>query len=320
MRMRACGYAVVEVEPHPYRFPGMRRTPLYTFDLNLLTALDVLLDERSVSRAARRLGLTQSATSRALGRLRDALDDPLLVPAGRGLQPTPRAEAIAGPLREVLADIRTRVVAPTIFDPVTGTRRFAVSSTDYTDIVLMPSVYAALAVVAPGVGLDLVGPGAAYGRGLEEAQVDLVVGVAAGATGSLRARALFRDGWGCLVSARRSGPLTLEDWLRTPHVVVGTTGSAAGPVDTVLARQGLTRRVGARVHTFGLVPSIVAATGWIATLPRRVAERGGIDVRFEPVPLELPELTLSMLWHERSHQDPAHAWFREVVANTAGKE
>ena len=102
-------------------------------------------------------------------------------------------------------------------------------------------------------------------------------------------------------------------------MVVGTTRSVAGPVDTVLARQGLSRRVGARVHTFGLVPSIVAATGWIATLPRRVAERAGIDVRFEPVPLDLPEITLSMLWHERSHRDPAHAWFREMVANTAGK-
>lgn len=102
-------------------------------------------------------------------------------------------------------------------------------------------------------------------------------------------------------------------------MVVGTTRSAGGPVDTVLAREGLTRRVGARVHTFGLVPSIVAVTGWIATLPRRVAERAGVDVRFEPVPLGLPEITLSMLWPERPHRNPAQAWFRDVVAHTAGK-
>jgi DNA-binding transcriptional LysR family regulator len=299
------------------RITGMHQTPPQAFDLNLLTTLDVLLEERSVSRAAQRLGITQSAMSRALGRLREALKDPLLVPAGRGLQPTPRAEAIAGPLREVLADLRTRVLAPSTFDPTTATRRFAVSSTDYTDTVLMPAIYTELAKTAPGVGLDLVGPAAAFGRGLEEAKVDLVMGIAAGASGSLRARTLFQDGWGCLVPARRSGPLTLDDWLATPHVVVGTTRSASGPVDAVLARVGLTRRVGARVHTFGLVPSIVAATGWIATLPRRLAQRNGAGVQFEPVPLGLPEITLSMLWHERAHHDPAHAWFREVVANVA---
>lgn len=120
--------------------------------------------------------------SRALGRLRHALGDPLLIPAGRGLQPTPRAEAIAGPLREVLADVHTRVLAPALFDPATATRRFSIPSTDYTDIVLMPQIYAELARSAPGLGIDLVGPAAAFGRGLEEAQVDLVVGIAATAS------------------------------------------------------------------------------------------------------------------------------------------
>lgn len=295
----------------------MRETPLEGFDLNLLTTLDVLLEERSVSRAAARMGITQSAMSRSLGRLRDALGDPLLVPAGRGLQPTPRAIAIAGPLREVLADVRTRVLAPMVFSPETATRRFSVSSTDYTDVVLMPRIYAALARHAPGVGVDLVGPAAAFGRGLEEAQVDLVVGIAAGASGSLRARALFRDGWACLVPATHPRPLTLETWLATPHVVVSTTRSAGGPVDMALARDGLTRRIGARVHTFGLVPAIVAATGWIATLPRRVAARGGPGLRVEPPPLDLPEIALSMLWHERAHHDPGHAWFRDVVVRAA---
>lgn len=297
----------------------MHQTPLQQFDLNLLTTLDVLLEERSVSRAAVRMGLTQSAMSRALGRLRDALGDPLLVPAGRGLERTPRAEAIAGPLREVLADVRTRVLAPAVFDPATTTRRFSVSSTDYTDVVLMPEIYAELARSAPGLGVDLVGPAAAFARGLEEAQVDLVVGIAAAASRSLRARALFRDGWACLVPADHAGALTLDHWLATPHIVVGTSRTAVGPVDAVLAREGLTRRIGARVHTFGLVPAIVAATGWVATLPRRVAERGGRGVRFEPSPLALPEITLSMLWHERAHHDPAHVWFREVVATVARK-
>lgn len=293
----------------------MHTTPLSEFDLNLLTTLDVLLEERSVSRAAARMGITQSAMSRALGRLREALADPLLVPAGRGLQATPRAEALAGPLREVLADIRTRVLAPSVFDPGTATRRFTVSSTDYTDLVLMPGVYAQLARSAPGVGVDLVGPAAAFSRGLEEAQVDLVVGMAAGATGSLRARTLFRDGWACLVPARHQGPLDRTTWLATPHVVVSTTRGSSGPIDMMLAREGLTRRVGARVHTFGLVPAVVEATGWIATLPRRVAERGGPGVRLEAAPVTLPDITLSMLWHERAHHDPAHGWFREVVVS-----
>lgn len=116
------------------------------------------------------------------------------------------------------------------------------------------------------------------------------------------------------MTACQEGPLTLERWLATPHVVVGTARGAGGPVDAALTREGLTRRIGARVHTFGLVPSIIAATGWVATLPLRVAERGGLGVRVEPAPLDLPELTLSMLWHERAHHDPAHACFREVVA------
>ena len=94
---------------------------------------------------------------------------------------------------------------------------------------------------------------------------------------------------------------------------------SGGPVDAFLAERGLSRRIGARVHTFGLVAAIVAATGAIATLPRRVASRGGPGVRFEAAPLDLPELTLSMLWHERAQRDPAHAWFREVVARAAAE-
>ncbi|HNC94803.1 MAG TPA: LysR family transcriptional regulator [Myxococcota bacterium] len=295
----------------------MQQTPLDHFDLNLLRTLNVLLEERSVSRAAARVGITQSAMSRALGRLREGLGDPLLVPAGRGLQPTSRALALAGPLREILADVRIRVLSPSDFDPSTAQRRFLVSSTDYTDTVLMPRVYRALAGAAPGVAVDLVGPGPAFSRGLEEAQVDLAVGIAAGAGGSLRARTLFRDGWGCLVPGELSGPLSLERWLTTPHVVVRTTGSAGGPVDAALERRGLSRTIGARVHSFALVPAIVAATGWIATLPRRMAASGGPGLRFEPVPLELPELSLSMLWHRRSHHDPAHSWFRELVTRIA---
>jgi DNA-binding transcriptional LysR family regulator len=297
----------------------MRATPLQTFDLNLLVTLDVLIEERNVSRAAARLGLTQSAMSRALGRLRAALGDPLLVPARRGLEPTPRAIALAGPLREILADVRTQVLAPAVFDPTTAERRFAVSSSDYTDLVLMPAVYAHLAREAPGVTVDLVGPTAAFGRGLEEAQVDLVVGLAGGAGAALRSRTLFRDGWGCLVRADRPGPLTFEGWLATPHVTVTTTRTAGGPIDAALAARGVSRRIAARLHAFSLIPSIVAATGAIATLPRRVALQGGPGVRFEPAPLELPDLTLSMLWHERAHRDPAHAWFREVVAQMASQ-
>jgi DNA-binding transcriptional LysR family regulator len=291
------------------------------FDLNLLLAFDALWTERHVTRAARRVGLTQSAMSHALARLRLQLDDPLFVPTPRGLVPTPRAHALAPPLGEALALVR-HAVRPTQFAPATLRRTFTIGSNDYGDVALLPQLVARLEQEAPGVRLILrpvVGDGE---RALLDGQHDLMFGVPHPAAADVHGETLFQDRFVSLLraghpAARR--PLTLERFVALRHLLISPQGVGEAAVDVALRAHGLQREIAVRVPYFLSAPLVVAQSDLIVTMPERVARAVAAQQRFvvRQPPVALPSITFNMFWHARNDADPLHRWMRQLIEAVA---
>jgi len=293
-----------------------------TLDLNLLRALDALLDERSVTRAAARLGLTQPAVSGALARLREAFGDPLFVRTQRGVLPTPRAQALAGPLRRLLADAEA-LVRPAEFDPATAEMLLRLAATDYAERTLVAPFLAALRAEAPRARLAV--------RPLEEAHVlaqmergdfDLALMRLEAAPPALYALRLLDERYVCALRADHpdaAGPLSLDRFCALDHALVSLAGGGfRGPTDTALAALGRRRRVAVSVPSFLALPALLRASDLVAAVPERLL-RGVSGVALLPLPLDVPGFTMIAAWHERTHHDPAHRWARTLLAAVAAR-
>jgi DNA-binding transcriptional LysR family regulator len=275
-----------------------------------------------VSRAARRLALTQSTVSGMLSRLRDARGDPLFVRARHGLRPTPRAEAMTGPLRRWLDDARA-LVAPAEFEPAQWRGALTISSTDYMQETLLLPFLRELGAEAPGLRValaPLVIDGLAEKLGA--AALDLAVTIPEFAPPGLPSRRLYRDEY--VVAMRAAHPLarrrklTLDDFCRFEHVLVSPTGGAfTGPADAALARLGRERRVRSSVPTFLLVPQMLEVEDLLAVLPRHLVAARASRLRLRPPPFAIPGFDVVAVWHPRVHDDPAHRWLRGRLAQTA---
>jgi DNA-binding transcriptional LysR family regulator len=297
-------------------------------DLNLLVALRALLAERHVTRAAARIGLSQPAMSHALSRLRALLDDPVLVRTSRGMEPTARAQAIAAPLEQALADLE-RIVAPAIgFDPSRSRQTFRVATMDYVELVLLPSLLARLWAEAPSVDIRVKSLAGSGFQDLADGRVDIAIGpVFPGRTGQrgIFVQKLWSERFVCVVRADHPAVgkrLTLETFLNLPHALVAPRGeSAGGVVDAALARIGKKRRIAIEVPHFLVAPHVVKSTDAVLTLAARVARELGpaLGLRQLPPPpeLSLSGFDVSLVWHERRRADAAQAWFRGVVASIA---
>lgn len=320
-------YAPPQV-PHvpPPALPGA--PDLRAIDLNLLVALDALLAERSVTAAAKRLGLTQPTTSHALARLRALLGDPLLVRAGRAMVRTPRADALAPALSRALLELSRALAAEPPFDPKVTTRSFVVACPDLL-APLVPAIARRLAVEAPRAALELRAPlGADLPTALATSGVDLALapapsdapGVIARSLGALRWCVLARRGHP-LLRGRARARLTLASWTRWPHVVVRTGSESRSVVGDAIARAGGARRVGLVVPGFLVVPHVVAATDLLGAAPRELvlplARTLGLEL-LEP-PVAMPPIPVAALWHERWHADAGARWARELVAGEVGR-
>lgn len=287
-----------------------------------LVALDVLLRRRSVSAAARELGVTQSAMSHTLARLRARFDDPLLVRAGRGLVPTVRAEGMAPRLREAIEALSAAVAAPR-FEPAEARRSFRLAMPDYGELVLLPALLPRLAA-APGVDLVVVRAPDAF-EALAGGAVDLVIQPRRPEDdrAGLRTRVLFRDGFVCVV--RPGHPLAevpdLDHFVAARHLLVAPRGSFGGIVDDALAARGLRRRTVVAAPSFVAAPYLVARSDLVLTLAERVARlvAPGLGLRVLPHPLELPLFSTSMIWHDRADGDPGHGWLREQLVAAAAE-
>lgn len=290
-----------------------------TPDLNLLVTLDVLLAEGSVTRAAERLRLSPSAMSRALARLRETTGDPLLVRAGRGLVPTPRAIELRDRVSQLVDEGQAVLRPQENLDLNRLVRTFTLRTSEGFVENFGPKLLARLSDGAPGVRLRFVSKPDKDSASLREAMVDLETGVVGQKTGpEVRTQALFRDRFiGVLRMGHplTQGEITPASYALGRHVLVSRRGLDKGPADDALELLGLTRTVAATVGGFSAALALARASDLIATVPERHTNnlRAGIGMHSFSLPILIPEITVSMQWHPRLHADPAHQWLRGCV-------
>jgi DNA-binding transcriptional LysR family regulator len=291
-------------------------------NLNLLAAFQALVEEKNVTRAARRMGVTQPAMSSTLAQLRELFDDPLFRRTSHGLEPTPRALALRDPIHEGLRLLSSTLVEAS-FDPKTADKTFVIAASDYVEFVLLPPLLRHLQVVAPGVRLQV----RAWGlhevpEFLAHGEADLMIGYYDTLPPHHAGMRLFSEEYTCIV--RRGHPrvkkkLSLPAYLELGHVLVSEKPGSPGSVDRALAKQGKSRNVAARVSHFLMVPMLVARTDLVAAISRRVAEPFakplGLALFSPPIPL--PKSFVNQAWHSQMERDPAHRWLRETVAQVA---
>ncbi|TFY91319.1 LysR family transcriptional regulator [Pseudomonas kairouanensis] len=283
-------------------------------DLNLLITLDALLAEGSVARAAQRLGLSPSAMSRALARLRETTGDPLLVRAGRGLVPTPRAMELREQVGRLVQDAHVVLRPAHALDMARVERTFTLRASEEFVEHIGPALLARIAQDAPGVRLRFVNKTDKDSALLRHARVDLDTGVVdADASPELLTQALFRDR---LVGVVRSGhPLSTgeivaERYAAGQHVYVSRHGRDSGQIDDALQSQGLTRQISTIVTGFFSAIALARHTDLIASVPERYIAHQREGLHSFELPLSLPAFTVAMLWHPRLDADLAHRWLR----------
>lgn len=292
-------------------------------DFSLLVAFDALFDELSVSRAAERLALTQPTVSGMLNRLRDLFGDPLFVRTQRGMLPTPRAEALAVPVKSLLEDAK-ELLAPVIFDPATADMTFSITVNDYMQYALVIPLIEALRKEAPKfrvaiLPLIIAGLTTKLMRG----EVDLAITIPQFADPDLPSTLLYRDRYVGIV--RKQHPLkgqrpSLQEFCRHDHLLVSPTGgSFAGPADEALSRLGVTRNVAFSLPSFHVLLDVVRTVDFVALVPEHMLRGRKRDFRtFEP-PIAMPSIDVIACWHTRASRHPAHRWLRELLATVASR-
>jgi len=294
-----------------------------TPDLNLLVTLDVLLAEGSVARAAQRLRLSPSAMSRALARLRAATGDPLLVRAGRGLVPTPRALELRERVSRLVVDGEAVLRPAETLDLERLARTFTLRTSDGFVENFGPDLIACVSGQAPGVRLRFVPKGDKDSAPLRDAAVDLETGVIGQATGpEVIAQALFRDRFIGVVRrghALSRGKITPRRYAAGRHVLVSRRGLDRGPIDEALQPLGLAREIAATVGGFTAALALARASDLIASVPERHTGNLRAGMHSFPLPLAMPQITVSLLWHPRMDADPAHRWLRACVRDVCAE-
>src|SRR6476661_5285530 len=283
-------------------------------DLNLLRVFDAVLHERGVTPAAARLGLTQPAVSNALARLRALFGDPLFLRTPGGMDATPFARELAGPVRQALALLESALAHGPGFDPATSTRAFRFYMSDLGQIEFLPPLVERVQREAPGVrleaaGLDVEDIAAALAAGA----LDLAVGFLPSLSAPVRRTALFRDPYVCLMRAdHQINELTKKSFLTALHVLV-TYSCGHRVIEDAFERAGISRRIALRVPHFTGVPMVLERTDLILPLPARVArvyEKRG-NFKSLPPPVSIPQADVGVHWHERFEADAGNRWLRE---------
>ena len=293
------------------------------YDLNLLPVFLALMEERSVTRAANRLGITQPALSNSLNRLRDMLKDPLFIRERYGIRPTQLAEEIAPTIEAALAQLDELIVHQQDFEPASAERLFLIAPNSYVELVLMPPLVARLRELAPGIKLRLT----PFGNDLADTGVSsgttaMVLGRIIDPPDNLVVQHLMDDGLACVV--RRNHPdvgdsLSRDLYESLKHVNVLPPGRIRAGVFQALGQQNLKREVAVSVTHFLAVPEMIAVTDYCATLPRLICRSLERDPRLKviPAPVDLGTFPVEMAWHVRYRHDPAHRWLRSLVSDLA---
>lgn len=293
---------------------------LRSVDLNLLLVFDRMLVEKRVSAVAEVLGLSQPAISNALARLRRLLGDELFLRTARGMEPTPFALQLAGPVAEAMRTLHGALNRQSDFDPATSVRRFTLAMTDIGEIYFTPTLMQALSRSAPGVTIStLRNTSARLHDEMEAGHVDIAIGLLPQLKAGMFQRRLFRQRYVCLFSqehplARRK-TLALKDFSEAEHLLVKAAGTGHGEADEVMAAQGIERRIRLTVPHFVAIGHILRSTQMVATVPERlaqsIAEPFGLVSR--PHPVRLPQIAINLFWHARFHRDPGNQWLRGLL-------
>jgi DNA-binding transcriptional LysR family regulator len=289
------------------------------FDLNLLNVFDAVMTELNVTRASVRLNMTQPAVSNALKRLRHLLNDELFIKVPSGVSPTPKALEIWQPLRQALHQIR-QTLEPIEFNPATETATFTIALNDFSAALILPPLMKVIEAIAPNINLRTI-PNTHINAAmlLEQAEIDIAIGVFPSPPPRLRSQPLMTSPWVCAM--RRDHPLagkklTLDRYAQAKHLLVTLTGEATGLIEPLLQERGLNRRIGLTVNQFSVAPQILMNSDLIAVLPTRVVQLSGIADQFHlvAVPIEINPTSVKMMWHERIQQNTAQVWFRTQLA------
>ncbi|HEY9108246.1 MAG TPA: LysR family transcriptional regulator [Roseateles sp.] len=292
-------------------------------DLNLLVALDALLTEHSISRAAERLHMSQPAMSNALGRLRDYFDDPLLVQVGRRMEPTPRAETLRDSVRDVLVRIDATITAQPRFDAAQSDREFNLLVSDFTLSVLGSHLLSLAARQSATVRFQFHSQVENPQRALERGEADMLVIPSGFCSPDHPTETLFEEEFCCVVWSgsrlARQGQLSFADYTAAGHVVMQPPGGGTSFETWFMQRYGVSRRIEVSSFSFATAPSLVVGTERIATLHGRLAR---LAARYLPVtllqaPMPMPRMEQAIQWHQHRTQDPGLVWLRELLRSAA---
>lgn len=292
--------------------------PATRLDLNLIRVFLAIHETRSATLAADRLGLTQPSVSHALARLRTAYGDHLFARGASGLIPTPLADQLAASLRDALAIVEATLDEARSFEPQRSTRRFRISMSDIGTLYFTPPLLRHLHQKAPGIRVDIVQPTSALLDELSSGGLDLAVGNLPELVASTRTVSLFQEHYVCLMCADHpwiGNAISIDELARARHVLVTSPVSGHVLVDGILAGQGITRNVVARVPQFSVLPYLLARTDLLVVLPSRVAQlfvaQGGLKTM--PLPVTIPSFEVRVHWHSRQQDNHAHRWMREEL-------
>jgi DNA-binding transcriptional LysR family regulator len=289
-------------------------------DLNLLVALDILLEEQNITRAAERLHMTQSATSGVLGRLRSYFEDELLVQVGRKMQPTPYAMELARPVREVLLTIQSSITSKPVFDPTTSKRHFRLITSDYLISVMFSKVIQKIHQQAPHVTFEMLSPGDNSSDLMVRGEVDLMIVPERYIVDDHPSQLLFEEEQICVVckdNPEVGKSLTLEQYMGMGHISVGFGRNRHLSIeDWFMNQYGFNRRLEVITNDFNTLAQLIVGTRRIATMHKRLAELYAehLPLRLLPPPVKLPVMREYMLWHRSMEGDSMHRWLRERIS------
>lgn len=296
------------------------------FDLNLFVTLDALLETRSISRAADRLHIGASATSSALGRLREHFGDELLVQMGRRMELTPLAQSMREPVRDLILRAQATLAAKSNFDPASEQRRFVFNASDYATTVLLTPLAHHLETEAPGISIDVVGLGDSNLQRLERGEVDLAIYPERNASEAHPREDLLTESYSCVVWTGhhlKGDAISYDEYMAARHVATQFGDQRVASFETwFLSTHGMARHVVVTASTFNALPMLVIGTQRVATMHTRLAQMYSriLPVRLLAPPFDIPPLHLVMQWNRHNDQDPAHAWLRrrlKAIADAA---
>lgn len=296
-------------------------------DLNLLVALDAILAEGSITRAAAKLGLSQSAMSSALKRLRDFFDDPLFVQLGRQTIPTPLAAELSGPIRSILLEVQSNIIQRQPFDPMSSHRSFAIAASDYFTKIVMSKILRQLEVIAPNIQIELWPmSGKQTLQKINRGEIDFLFCPDYYLFPDLPREVLFKEQFvaiSCINNSRFEGPISQKSFESVGHIApLFGQSRMPGLDETFLQKAGVKRRIEITVGGFDYIPSLIEGTQRIAMIQRRLAEQVVALNRITMHELEfkLSDIHEAMQWQSFNNFDPAHVWFRKLISRTIAND